>query len=102
MDEHDTINCPRFSEFAKDHVPMTGEKTDMSSILNQEIVVTGYKIGQSKFKDDSYLSLQIRIAGEEKILFTGSSVLRDQVKQYKDHIPFRTKIMKLDRFYTFT
>lgn len=46
-------------------------------------------------------SLQIKYNGEDRIVFTGSGILIEQVETYKDELPFETQIIKNDRFYTF-
>jgi len=46
--------------------------------------------------------LQFEIDNEKHIFFTGSKVLIDQVKKYKDEMPFLTIIKKINKYYTFT
>lgn len=48
------------------------------------------------------LTLQFKLEGEERVLFTGSSVLIEQIEEYGHEIPFLTVIQKVNRFYTFT
>ena len=82
---------------------MTGDKIRISDILGKEIEVIGYKITDSKQKlGTEMLTLQFKLDGEERILFTGSNVLIDQIKEYGHEIPFLTKIQQVNRFYTFT
>lgn len=52
--------------------------------------------------NDKVLTLQFKLDGENRILFTGSNVLMEQIGKYKDEIPFLTKIEKVNKFYTFT
>jgi hypothetical protein len=40
--------------------------------------------------------------GNRYVLFTGSSVLIEQMEKYKDEVPFLTTIKKVDRYYTFS
>ena len=82
---------------------MTGDKIKISDILGKEIEVIGYKICDSKQKlGTKMLTLQFKLDGEERVLFTGSSVLIEQIEEYGHEIPFLTVIQKVNRFYTFT
>ena len=36
------------------------------------------------------------------VLFTGSAVLKNQIEKYKDKIPFNAKILKINKYYTFS
>jgi len=82
---------------------MTGDKIKIDDILGKEIEIIGYKIGDSKQKvGTKVLTLQFRLSGEERILFTGSNVLIDQVEKYKGEIPFLATIKKVNKFYTFS
>lgn len=93
----------RFSDFADEPNIMTGDKIKISEVLNREIEVIGYKISDSKQKSGTkYLTLQFKLEGEEKILFTGSTILIEQIEKYKDEIPFLTTIKQVNRYYTFT
>lgn len=95
----------KFSEFAKDEGIMDGEKTTIEDILNKEITILSYKIKDSQYKKtnlEKYLHLQIQLDNVKYILFTGSIVLIDQMEKYKDEIPFTTRIVKIDKYYTFS
>lgn len=95
----------RFSEFAKEERPLEGCKAKLDGILNREITVLNYRIKESRFKKETStrcLMLQFEAEGKQQIVFTGSSVLADQVERYKDEIPFLTVIKKIDKYYTFT
>ena len=82
---------------------MTGDKIKISDILEKEIEVIGYRISDSKQKlGTKMLTLQFKLDGEERVLFTGSSVLIEQIEEYGHEIPFLTVIQKVNRFYTFT
>jgi hypothetical protein len=92
----------KFSDFATGDTAITGDKLKIDNILGKEIVVKGYKIGNSKYNNGQLLTLQFNIDNKEYIIFTGSSVLMKQCEKYKDEIPFATKIEKINKFYTFT
>ena len=39
----------KFSEFATEEPPLAGDKLKLDDILNKEIMVTGYKVRESKY-----------------------------------------------------
>jgi len=95
----------RFSDFAKEEVALDGEKIRIEDVLNKDLVVLNYRICNSQYKKNKsgkYLSLQIELNDKKYILFTGSDVLMRQSDQYKNEMPFVAKIIKIDRYYTFT
>lgn len=94
----------RFSDFAEEATPLDGDKVKIESILNREILVIGFKVTHSKYKENSLqcMTLQFDIDNSRKVVFTGSSVMIEQVQRYKDQIPFYTTIKKIDRYYSLT
>jgi hypothetical protein len=95
----------RFSDFAHVNTAIIGDKIKIEDVLSKEIEVIGYKINDSKYKkkdNDKVLTLQFKLNGEDRILFTGSNVLMEQIETYKDELPFLAKIEKVNKFYTFT
>ncbi|HWQ62914.1 MAG TPA: hypothetical protein VN429_00760 [Methanospirillum sp.] len=93
---------PRFSEFAAGDAKLDGEKVKLKDILNQEILVTGYSIHQSKFKDEKYLTIQFEKEDTRHVLFTGSCVLMDQIEKYAEKLPFLVIIRDFGKYYAFT
>lgn len=94
---------PRFGDFAEDLKPFEGDKKKINDIFNQEILITNFKIRDSKKRQDSsYATIQFRQGDSNYILFTGSEVLIDQLEKYKENLPFYTIIKKIDRYFTFT
>ncbi|MEA3338623.1 MAG: hypothetical protein U9R15_01525 [Chloroflexota bacterium] len=93
---------PRFSDFAEEENPLEGEKKKLDEIVNMEILVTGFKIGKSKYKDRDYLTLQFENGDGKCIVFTGSGVLIKQTQKYEDMMPFYTTIKKVNSYYTLT
>jgi len=91
---------PHFKEFADEPEPLEGKKKKIAEILNVEILVTGYKIGKSKYKDKDYLTLQFELDGEKYIIFTGSGPLINQAKKYEDKMPYYTTIVQRGNYYT--
>jgi hypothetical protein len=95
----------RFSDFAKEIMPLEGGKVKLDSVVNREIVVTNYRVKQSRYKKegaDRCLTLQFEMDGAQQILFTGSTVLADQIERYQAELPFVTIIKKIDKYYTFS
>jgi len=93
----------RFTDFATEPSVLDGDKVKLDAILNQEIEIIGYRIGDSNYsknKSGKYLTLQIRIDREVKIIFTGSDVLIKQVEKYENEIPYLAIIKKINRYYT--
>ena len=97
---------PHFSDFADEEIPLEGEKQRIEEILNLKILVTGFRIGKSKYKDKNtgkdknYVTIQFKNGGELFILFTSSEVLMKQLEKYKKSIPFYTTIVKRNTYYT--
>lgn len=81
-----------------------GDKIAIKRIINEEIVVLDRKIEPSKQKEGTmYLKLQILKSGEKRVVFTGSSVLIDQIKRVPDTaFPFTTTIRNDHEYYEFT
>jgi len=95
----------RFSNFSEEYIPLEGNKVKIDSMLNQEVLVTGYNIKRSKYikeDNDKCLTIQFEINDVKKIIFTGSNVLIEQIEKYKNEIPFIAIIKKIDRYYTFS
>lgn len=94
----------KFSDFAKSNNILTGEKIKIDEVLNKEIEVIGFTIGESSYKksnNDKLLTLSFIVQGENRILFTGSKILIKQCKEYETEMPFLASIQKINKFYTF-
>ena len=97
-------NFPSFASFAKNKLPMPGKKMHLADVLNQEILITDFRITQSVKRDNSDC-LQIQFVdnnGEICTLFTGSAVLVDQIKDAREKLPFKSKIVKIEKYYSFS
>jgi len=84
-----------------------GDKIKMSKILNREIIIHHFKLGDSKlFKErgsGKCLQLQISFNNEKHIVFTGSSALIEQIKLVPENgFPFTTIIIKDNERFKFT
>jgi len=92
----------RFRDFAKDHLPLEGAKCSIAEVLNREIMVMGFKVVSSKYKQGTRcMTLQFNLDNEIRVLFTGSSVLIEQAETYKDQMPFLATIKQIARYFTF-
>lgn len=95
--------CKKFASFAHDKLPMAGTKKRLDEVLNQEIVIFDFRITKSTKREGSdCLQLQFLLNGEVYILFTGSVVLLDQIQAAKENMPFKTTIIKIDKYYSFS
>jgi hypothetical protein len=65
----------KFSEIAKDDIHLAGDKLSLPDIVGKQIIVTGYKITKSKFKEDNYTAIQFELDGEQHVTFTGATIL---------------------------
>jgi len=98
-----TESCPKFSTFAKNQLPMPGNKKRLDDILNREITVVDFRVRKSTKRDGTEcLQMQFLLDEEVCVVFTGSSVLINQIKESKDNIPFIGTVVKLDRYYSFS
>lgn len=82
----------------------TGEKIKIERVLNVEIKVFDYKIKTSKFKEGTEcLTLQIEKNKVKHVIFTGSTILAQMIKQVpKAKFPFITTIKRENEYYEFT
>ena len=97
----------KFSDFnikpSTDH--LQGRKIRIAKVLNQEIVVHGYKIDKSKFEksnSNQCLKLQIEFNNEKRVIFTGSKILAENIQQVPQAgFPFTTTITQEGESYQF-
>lgn len=80
-----------------------GDKIKISKVLNRKITVHTFKIEASKFNNGKCLYLQIDLEGVKHIVFTGSTVLTEMIKQVPtEGFPFETTIVEDNERYMFT
>lgn len=96
----------KFSEISNEEERLEGEKVKLDDILNQDIIIKGFTLAQSKFsknKSGMYATVQFSYyVGEKHVFFTGSDVIIEQLQKYKVEMPFMTQIKKINKYYTFT
>lgn len=85
---------------------LTGDKIEMSDLLNREIIISAFNIAESRFPEKGNgkrLTLQFIIDGRERVVFTGSVQLQDLIKKVDpDDFPFSTTIIKQNKGFKFT
>jgi len=94
----------KFSDIAKEQI-LDGDKVRIDDIINTEITILKYAIKESRYsknKSGDYLTIQIEKDGKRYVIFTGSDVLIDQLKQYGEQLPFIATIRKINRYYSLT
>lgn len=81
-----------------------GKSIDIEQVFNIPIVVLDFKIGPSKTKPGTEcLTLHIELNQINHIIWTGSSVLMDDIQKVaKDQFPFMTTIVKVGKYFKFT
>lgn len=94
----------RFSDFADEQHGLEGDKARLDDVINRPVVITGHRIGASKHNSGQCLTLQFHFeadaSGRPRVLFTGSSVLTEQMRKYGAEVPFLATIRKIDKYYT--
>jgi hypothetical protein len=91
----------KFSDFATpEDSRLGGEKKRLDDILNIEILLKNFRIAKSKQNSGDYITLQFELDNRLYIAFTGSQVIIDQMKKYKENLPFLAKIIKVGKSYS--
>jgi hypothetical protein len=97
---------PKFSELniTVQQKGFIGDKIKINKLLNKQIYVHAFKMGDSKYEGKGdCLTLQISLNGTMHVIFTSSTVLKDQVQQVKPaDFPFETIIIEENERYLFT
>jgi len=94
----------KFADIAKEQV-LDGDKIRIDDVINTEIIILKYAVKESRYsknKSGEYLTLQVEMDGKRHVIFTGSDVLIDQLKQYGEELPFKATIRKINRYYSLT
>ena len=70
---------------------MSGDKVRIDDILNKPIIVTGFQVSTSKYKDrGSGVCVKVQFYAADdatetrKVFFSGSSVLKDELEEAKE------------------
>ena len=77
------------------------EEEDIVKSLNKPITIVDFRITKSnKCENTECLRIQFLYDNEVYIAFTGSVVLIDQIQSVKDKLPFKTIIVKIDKYFS--
>jgi alpha-amylase/alpha-mannosidase (GH57 family) len=70
--------------------------------VGRELIILAYCVRPSRYNND-YLTIQFlyEMDGDHHVVFTGSSVLSEQLKQYAEKLPFVAAIQKIGKYYSF-
>lgn len=93
----------KFSDFADEPQGLNGDKIKIDDAINKELVITAFRVDDSKYHRDEgkkYVGIQVLIDEQERVIFTGSAVLINQLEKYQDKIPFVAVIKKVNKYYT--
>ena len=85
----------------------TGEKIPMKRLLNKEIIIHDFRVVPSQFKnsgDGNRMDMQITVDGIQRIGWTNSLYLRNQIEKVdrKTGFPFKATIIENNGHYEFT
>lgn len=104
---------PQFSGLVQKKV-LDGDKVRVDDLLNREIVICGFNISTSKYKDKGCgycIKVQFYYADdtteERKVFFSGSSVIKDQLEEAKGNLEknglpmlFKATVKKVGNYYS--
>lgn len=93
----------RLSDFADDKLALEGVKMRIEEMDGKEFELLKCRFAPTRFEGrcSDYATLQFRFPGDEQIrvLFTGSTVIIEQLHKYIEQIPFTCMIVKINRYY---
>lgn len=92
-----------FSQYEIEVNQFNGKKIDIEEVIGEPIKVYDYRIGPSKYANSGKgnglcLTMQIQFEGKERIIFTGSVILQEQITKAREagiKFPFSTTIVQL-------
>lgn len=100
------MNEKRFGDFgiSVEVNTLTGEKIKIAKVIGKEILVKDFKVADSKYEKTTHcLTIQIEMYGENKVIFTGSTMLKKQLEQVnKEDFPFIATIENINDTYQFS
>lgn len=108
------MEIPKFSDFMENK-NLSGDKKSLGDVLKKRIVVTGYKVSSSKYKDKGSnicVKVQFYYADDAEqtkyVFFSGSSVIKDQLDEIKAKLDssghplvFEATVNKVGNYYSF-
>lgn len=92
-----------FSQYNVTTSQLIGKKIEIEDVIDQQIIVSDYRIGPSKYAGNGRgngmcLSIQVEHEGLDRVIFTGSVILQEQITKAKEagmKFPFSTTIIKI-------
>jgi hypothetical protein len=80
-----------------------GDKIKITKVEDREIIIHDWKLEESKFEGKGKcLYLQIEIDGAKRVVFTGSTVLIQEIEQVPmSEFPITATIVEVDEHYEF-
>ena len=96
---------PSIADYIPEHHLLEGEKISIDAILNIQLTFTGWQYGKSKFQDGERLTLQFTLDNVQRVVFTSSAVLIEQLRDFEKVCPskqFVGTIRKIGKCYKFT
>ena len=94
----------RFSDFNPNAARFIGEKKLMKDVIGKEILILDYRVMKGKYNTDQCTQIQFEMSefeGKKFVLFTGSTVLKGQLEEAKEQMPFCATIQRVDKYFTF-
>jgi hypothetical protein len=86
--------------------PFSGKRYDVERLIGQEIIISAFKIGPSKFPkkgNGMRLDMQITVDGEERITWTSGVALQEQILQVPEaEFPFKTTMIRANGRFEFS
>lgn len=104
-------NIKKFSDFANEDVNLEGEKLSPQEVFGKPIVLTAVRFFTSKVvRDKDCVQMQFYFVDDEEekryVVFSTSTVLTRQAREYEGEIPFQTTIItsngKTGKYHSFS
>lgn len=97
---------PAIADYVPEYQVLDGDKISIDAILNIPLTFTGWMFGKSKFTNNGgeRLTLQFILDGHQRVAFTSSNVLIEQVRAFEKACPgkqFTGTIRKVGKCYKF-
>ena len=107
------MDIPKFNTLVE-HKVLDGDKVKIDDLLNKELIVTGFSVSTSKYKDKSSgicIKVQFYYKNDEKqerkVFFSGSTVIKDQLEEAKVKLDesglplmFESMVKKVGNYYS--
>ncbi len=79
------------------------EKIGFSELVDKEFVVKNYELYPSKFEGtDEFAVILVENDGSEVVTTISSRVIIDQLGKMKDKLPVKVKLLRKNKYFTFS